>query len=188
MGIETKEIKKNVKLQIDGSPFTVVDFQHVKPGKGNAFTRCKLRNLMTGQMLERTFKSGEFLETPNLEFKNMQYLYAEGDMYQFMDNSNYEQLALQKAVLADQAAFLTDNMEVTVLFFNDRPINVEIPIFVQLPIQYCEPGFKGDTATGASKPATLAGGHIVNVPLHLKEGDVVKVDTRTGEYVEKVNK
>jgi len=188
MGIDTKEIKKNVKLQIDSQPYTVIDFQHVKPGKGNAFTRCKLKNLMTGQVLERTFKSGETLEEPNVEFKAMQYLYAEGDMLQFMDNANYEQLSLQKNVLGDNAAFLTDNMEVSVLFYNEKPINVELPTFVLLPIEYCEPGFKGDTATGGSKPARLSGGHMVQVPLHLKEGDLLKIDTRTGEYVEKVNR
>lgn len=186
--IELNDIKKGSKLLIDQYPYTVVDFQHVKPGKGTAFTRCKLKNLQTGQQLERTFKSGERFEEPNLEFKNMQYLYAEGDMYNFMDVSNYEQLMLNAVTLGDQVGFLTENIEVNVLFFNEKPINVELPTFVLLPIEYCEPGFKGDTATGASKPATLKGGHVVTVPLHLKEGDILKVDTRTGEYVEKVNK
>ena len=186
--IETNDIKKGVKLQIDQYPYTVVDFQHVKPGKGNAFTRCKLRNLQTGQMLEKTFKSGETFAEPNLEKKDMQFLYSDDDMLYFMDTTNYEQLTMNKTTVADQVAFLQENLEVGILFFDDKPINIELPIFVELAITYCEPGFKGDTATGASKPATLTGGHTVTVPLHLKEGDIVKVDTRTGDYVEKVNK
>ena len=143
---------------------------------------------MTGQILERTFKSGERFEEPNLENREMQYLYPEGDMAVFMDNTNYEQLSLDSKMLGEQSKFLKENMEVVVLFFNEKAINIELPIFVELPIAYCEPGFKGDTATGASKPATLQGGHIVTVPLHLKEGDILKIDTRTGDYVEKVNK
>jgi elongation factor P len=186
--VETNDFRKGLKIQIDNSPFTVVDFQHVKPGKGQSFTRCKLRNLATGQMLERTFKSGEKFEEPNLEAREMQYLYAEGDMLTFMDSKNYEQLSLQSKMIGDQVKFLKENMEVVVLFFNEKAINVDLPIFVELPITYCEPGFKGDTATGASKPATLQGGHVVTVPLHLKEGDILKIDTRTGDYVEKVNK
>ncbi len=186
--IDTNEIRKGSKIQIDNYPYTVIDFQHVKPGKGNAFTRCRLKNLQTGAALEKTWKSGERLETPDLEFRNMQYLYPEGDMYVFMDNSNYEQISLTKESMAEQVVFLTENMEVNVLFYNGKAINVELPTFVQLPIVYCEPGFKGDTATGAMKPAELQGGHKCMVPLHLKEGDLLKVDTRTGEYVEKVNK
>jgi elongation factor P len=186
--IETSDFKKGVKLQIDGAPYTVIDFQHVKPGKGQSFTRCKLRNLKTGQQLERTFKSGERFESPNLDHRNMQFLYPEGDMLVFMDNENYEQLTIMAAMVGDQAKFLNENMEVGVLFFDEKPINIELPNFVELPITYCEPGFRGDTATGASKPATVQGGHVVTVPLHLKEGDILKIDTRTGDYVEKVNK
>lgn len=186
--IEIGNIKKNSKILIDGFPYTCVEFEHVKPGKGSAFTRCRLRNLKTGQQLERTFKSGEKFEEPNLEHRSMQYLFAEGDMHTFMDNENYEQLSMGKEFLGEQAGFLKENMEVGVLFFDEKPISVELPIFVELPIIYTEPGFKGDTATGASKPAKLAGGHTVTVPLHLKEGDILKIDTRTGEYVEKVNK
>jgi elongation factor P len=186
--LETNDFRKNAKIQIDKHPYTIVDFEHVKPGKGQSFTRCKLRNLQTGQMLERTFKSGERFEEPNLEAREVQFLYPEGEMLTFMDKKTYEQLTLNKTMIGDQVKFLTDNMDVMVLFFDEKPINVEIPIFVVLPITYCEPGFKGDTATGASKPATLQGGHTVNVPLHLKEGDMLKIDTRTGDYVEKVNK
>jgi elongation factor P len=186
--VETSEFKKNVKLEIDNYPYTVIDFEHVKPGKGAAFTRCRLRNLVTGQMLERTFKAGERFKSPDIENRDMQFLYVEGSFLVFMDKENYEQLTMDQKVLGDMQKFLMDSMDVTVLFYNGKPINVDLPIFVNLPITYCEPGFKGDTATGASKPATLQGGHIVTVPLHMKEGDVLKVDTRTGEYVEKVNK
>ncbi len=186
--IDINDIKKGSKLLIDSSPYTVLDFQHVKPGKGSSFTRCVVKNLQTGKQLERTFKSGERFEEPNLDFKMMQYLYADGDMYHFMDTSNYEQLAFNGSLLGEQVPFLKESIEVNVLFFNEKAITVELPNFVILPITYCEPGFKGDTATGASKPATLEGGHVATVPLHLKEGDFVKIDTRTGDYVEKVNK
>lgn len=186
--IDLSEIKKNSKLLVEGNPYTVVDFEHVKPGKGTAFTRVRMKNLKTGQQLERTFKSGERFDEPNLEHRTMQYLYPEGEMFTFMDNENYEQLTLGKTLLGDQVIFLQENMEVGVLFFDEKPITIEIPNFVELPIVYTEPGFKGDTATGSTKPAKLQGGHTVNVPLHLKEGDILKIDTRTGDYVEKVNK
>lgn len=186
--IDINDVKKNSKLLIDGFPYAVIDFQHVKPGKGAAFTRCRLRNLKTGQQLERTFKSGERFEEPNLEHREMQYLYKENDMFTLMDSQNYEQLPVGRDLLGDQAGFLQENMEVKVLFFEERPISIELPNFVELKIQYTEPGFKGDTATGATKPATLEGGHVVTVPLHLKEGDLLKIDTRTGDYVEKINK
>jgi len=186
--IETNEFKKGSKLKIENYPYTVIDFEHVKPGKGQSFTRCKLRNLATGQILERTFKSGEKFESPDLEFREMQYLYADGEMFTFMDNTNYEQVLLNNKMLGDQSKFLTENMVVNVCFYEEKPINVDLPNFVELPIQYTEPGFNGNTATGATKPATLLGGHTVTVPLHMKEGDILKIDTRTGDYVEKVNK
>lgn len=186
--IETNEFKKNVKILLDSAPFAIIDFEHVKPGKGQSFTRCKLRNLITGQQLERTFKSGERFPEPDIEFKEMQFLYPEGEMLTLMDTENYEQVTLNKKMIGEQVKFLKDDMTVGVIFFEGRPINVELPNFVELPIEYTEPGFKGDTATGSSKPATLKGGHVVTVPLHLKEGDVLKIDTRTGDYVEKVNK
>ncbi|NCN40552.1 elongation factor P [bacterium] len=186
--LEVGSFKRNSKLEIDGFPYTVVDFQHVKPGKGSAFTRCKLRNLITGQQLERTFKSGDRFPIPDISAKDMQYLYAEGDLLTFMDTSDYEQITIDASTLGDSRKFLVDNMECAVLFYNNKPINVELQNFVELPIEYCEPGFKGDTAQGGTKPATLAGGHTVTVPLYLNQGDILKIDTRTGEYVEKVSK
>jgi len=186
--IDINDIKKNTKVLIDGAPYTTIEFEHVKPGKGSSFTRCKMRNLKTGQLLERTFKSGEKFEEPNLENKDMQYLYAEGEMLTFMDSTNYEQVMVNKSILGDQARFLKENLDCSVLFWDEKPLTIELPMYVILPITYCEPGFKGDTATGGSKPATLEGGLVVNVPLHMKEGDMLKIDTRTGDYVEKVNK
>jgi elongation factor P len=186
--IETSEFRNGAKLELEQQPYTIISFEHHKPGKGNTFTRAKLRNLITGQQLERTFKSGEKFESPDIEAKEMQFLFAEATILTFMDTENYEQVTLNASVLKDSLPFLKDGTIVTVLFYNGKPITVELPIFVELPIEYCEPGFKGDTATGATKPATLQGGHKVTVPLHLKQGDILKIDTRTGEYIEKVNK
>jgi elongation factor P len=186
--IETSEFRKGAKLELEQQPYSIIDFEHHKPGKGNAITRAKLRNLVTGQLLERTFKSGEKFASPDIEAKEMQYLYREGEILTFMDTENYEQISLNSSVLKDQLMFLKDGINTTVLFYNGKPITVELPIFVELPIEYCEPGFKGDTATGATKPATLLGGHKVTVPLHLKVGDILKIDTRDGAYMEKVNK
>ena len=186
--IDSGDLRKGSKILLDNYPCAILEAEHVKPGKGSAFARCRLRNLQTGQLLEKTFKSNERFEEPNLEYREMQYLYLENDMFVFMDNQNYEQISISAKLIGDSKLFLKENLPVGVLFYNEKPINVELPNFVELPITYCEPGFKGDTATGASKPATVEGGHVVTVPLHLKEGDVLKIDTRTGEYVEKVNK
>ena len=186
--IESGDLRKGSKILIDNYPYSVLEAQHVKPGKGSAFARCKLKNLETGQLLERTFKSNEGFEEPNLEHKEMQYLFSENEMFVFMDNENFEQISLSAKLIGEMKVYLKENIVVNVLFYNEKPIHIEMPTFVVLPIVYCEPGFKGDTATGASKPATLEGGLVVTVPLHLKEGDMLKVDTRTGDYVEKVNK
>lgn len=186
--IDSGDLRKGSKILLDNNPCAILEAEHVKPGKGSAFARCRLRNLQTGQLLEKTFKSNERFEEPNLEFREMQYLYMENGMFVFMDNQNYEQVSVEEKIIGEAKVFLKENIQVGVLFYNERPITVELPTFVELPIVYCEPGFKGDTATGASKPATVEGGHVVTVPLHLKEGDVLKIDTRTGDYVEKVNK
>jgi len=184
--IESNDFKKNTKILIDKDPYTVVEFEHVKPGKGNAFTRCRLRNLKTGQILDRTYKNGEKFKQPDIDNKKMQYLYEDGSMLVFMDTQNFEQININSELLGKQIKFLKESMDVDVLFVDESPLNVEIPTFVELAISYCEPGFKGDTAQGANKPATCEGGHVCQVPLHLKEGDILKIDTRTGDYVEKV--
>ena len=172
---------------VEGNPYEITDFQHVKPGKGNQFTRTKLRNLLTGQNLERTFKSGEKFEVPDVMVKNVNYLYKDDNGYHFMDQSNYEQLAMSATEVSDSSKFLTENLEVTILFYNGRPIAVQTPNSVVLKVKETGPSFKGNTVSNTTKPATLETGHIVNVPLHISEGDKLKVDTRTGEYIERVN-
>ena len=181
----TADFRKGLKVEIDGKPYTIVESQHVKPGKGGAFVRTRLKNLETGQVLEQTFRSGAKVERPDLEEKNMQYLYQEGDQFVFMDNQTYEQIYISREFLGDALNYMQPNIEVDVLYFNGRPIGVELPTFVILTITHCEPGMKGDTAAGATKPATLETGHVVQVPLFINEGDSLKIDTRSGEYMER---
>ncbi len=185
--LETSDFRKGLKLLIDNDPYTVVDFQHVKPGKGNQFTRTKLRNLLTGQNLERTFKSGEKFGVPNVETKDMSYLYRDDNGFNFMDKSNYEQLMMTPDEVGDQSNYLTENLEVSILFFNEKAVAVEVPKSVNLKVAQTDPGIKGDRVTGATKPATLETGLVVNVPLHINEGDLLKVDTTSGAYVERVS-
>jgi len=164
----------------------MVEFQHVKPGKGGAFVRTKLKNLRSGNVIDRTFRSGEKLDTPELEEKKMQYLYAADKDRYFMDTASYEQIALDEDQLGDNISYLKENMEIKVLYYKGRPINIEIPMFVELAITQTEPGVRGDTASGGSKPATLETGAVIKVPFYLNEGDIVKVDTRTGTFIERV--
>jgi elongation factor P len=181
-------IKKNLKIKLDGVPFSVVEFQFVKPGKGNAFTRTRLRNMMTGAVIERTFKQHEKLEPADMEEKQMQFLFKEGDSFVFMDTTSFEQMQLSEEQLGDNKWYLIDNTNIDVLFFNDKPIGVTPPTFVVMKVLRTEPGFKGDTSGGAMKPATMETGLEVNVPLFINEGEFLKIDTRTGEYSERVNK
>ena len=184
--ISTADFRNGAKIEIDGEPFIIIEFQHVKPGKGGAFVRTKLKSLKTGSVMDRTYRSGEKLETPNLEEKNMQFLYATGDEYCFMDNDTYEQLSMTSAQLGSNKDWLKENMVIKVLYHNDNPIGVEVPMFVELKVVQADPGVKGDTASGGTKPATLETGAVVKVPLYLEEGEVIRVDTRTGEYMERV--
>jgi elongation factor P len=185
---ETSDIRKNLKFLLDGVPVAVVDFQFVKPGKGQAFTRTKLRNMLTGTMLERTFKTGERFEKADIEERQQQFLYPEGDKFVFMDTKSYDQLYLNSDQLGEASQFIQDGMMVDVMFWNERPIGVTPPTFVELKIVETEPGFKGDTSTNTLKPAKLETGGTVGVPLFVNEGDVIKIDTRTYEYVERVKK
>ena len=185
---ETSDIRKNLKIVIDGAPFAVVDYQFVKPGKGQAFTRTKLKNMITGAVLDRTFKSGEKLEKASMEERQMQYLYPDGDMWVFMDTTTYDQLNLDEKVLADTPSYLQDGMMVDVLFWGERPIGVTPPTFVELEVVETDPGFKGDTTSNVQKPAKLSTGKMVQVPLFVNQGDLLKIDTRTGGYVERVKK
>ncbi|MGA1866988.1 MAG: elongation factor P [bacterium] len=184
---ETSDIRKNLKIQIEGEPYIVVDFQFVKPGKGVAFTRTKLKNMVSGNVLERTFRSGEKLEPANIEESHMQFLYAD-NAYHFMNTETYEQIELSEEQVGDDKNYLVENMEVEILFFNNQPIGITLPNFIELQIIETEPGFKGNTVTGGGKPATMHTGAKLQVPIFLNEGDWILVDTRTGEYVERVTK
>ncbi len=183
---ETSEIRKGLKIEIDGDPYAVVDFQFVKPGKGNAFTRCKIKNLITGAVLDRTYRSGEKLKEAQLEEHTMQFLYQDDSGFHLMDQTSYEQVAVPTKTVGDMAAFLREGLVVQVLFFQERPIGLTLPNFVELTVADTEPGVKGDTVSGARKPATLETGAVINVPLFIERGEKLRVDTRTGEYVERV--
>lgn len=181
----TSEFKKGLKIELDGVPYAIVEFLHVKPGKGGAFVRTKIKNLLTGKVLDQTFRSGEKVKRPDLVEREMQFLYREGDSFYLMDNENYEQLALTADQLGDAVVFLTENLNVKVLIFNQQPVTAELPNFVELTVAQTEPGVKGDTASGGSKPATLETGTVIQVPLFINEGDRLKVDTRSGSYIER---
>jgi elongation factor P len=185
---DTSDIRNGLKVEIDDQPYTVTYFQFVKPGKGTAFTRTKLKSLLSGNVLDRTFRSGERLAPADIEEHEMQYLYPEGTNRVFMNTESYEQVHIEDTVLGDDARWLVDEMMVHVLFWRGRPINIELPNFVELEITYCEPGIKGNTATGASKTAELSTGATVQVPLFVEQGEFIKIDTRTGDYVERVRK
>jgi|UniRef100_A0A7V6DRA2 elongation factor P len=182
----TADFKKGLKIEIDGAPYVIVEFLHVKPGKGGAFVRTKIKNLVTGKVLDQTFRSGEKLKRPDLVEREMQFLYREGDNFYMMDNETYEQLALTSEQLGDAVLYLIENLNLKVLFFNQQPVAVELPNFVELTVAQAEPGVRGDTASGGTKPATLESGAVIQVPLFINEGDKVKVDTRTGTYIERV--
>lgn len=184
---ETSDFKKGLKILIEGDPYTIVDFQHVKPGKGNQFTRTKMKNLLTGSNLERTFKSGERFGVPDIVFKEMNFLYKDESGYNFMDQTSYEQVALSGDIVSDGANYLIENLEVKVCFFNDRAVGVELPKSVALKVKQTDPGFKGNTVQNTFKPATLETGYIVQVPLHINEGDTLKINTTDGAYVERVS-
>lgn len=187
MSYETSDFRNGLKILYDGEPYVITYFQHVKPGKGNAFTRTRIRSLLTGRTLEPTFKSGEKVGKPDIEEKSMQYLYAEGDSYVFMDNKTYDQISITKEQLGDTTNFLKENTEVSVLIFNGKPIEVTPPNTMDLKVVKCDPGVRGDTVSGATKPAELETGLTINVPLFIEEGDVLKVDTRTSEYLTRVS-
>lgn len=184
----TSDFRKNLKIEIDGEPWVIVDCKHVKPGKGVAFVKTRIKSLSSGRVLDQTFRSGDKVDTPNLEAREMQYLYQDGDHFVFMDNTSYEQIHLDRSAVAEVLDFLKDNLEVKILFHNDRAISVDPPNFVELIVTQTDPGEKGNTAQGGTKPATLETGATVMVPLYLKEGELVRVDTRTGDFVERVNK
>ncbi len=179
------DFRKGVTVEIDGQVWSISDFQHVKPGKGAAFVRTKLKNVMTGAVLERTFNPTDKYPKAHIETREMQYLYSDGELYYFMDVESYEQLALNHDQVEDAINFIVENMNVTIRFYKDKPFSVAPPNFVELEVSETEPGFKGDTATGTTKPAILETGFKINIPLFVNQGDRIRVDTRTGEYMER---
>lgn len=183
--ISTNDFKTGVSVEIDGDAFVVVDFQHVKPGKGAAFVRAKLRNMCSGAVVERTFNAGEKLPKAHLDRREMEYLYHDGTYYVFMDTENYEQTLLSEEQIADSKNFLKENMNISVLLFKGDIIGVDIPAQVTLEVVETEPGIKGDTASGGNKPATLETGAVVRVPFFINVGDKIRVNTKTGDYIER---
>jgi elongation factor P len=185
MQVSTAEFKKGLKIQHDGQPYTIVDFQHVKPGKGGAFVRTKLKHMRQGRVIDNTFRAGEKVELVDFDEKHMQYLYKD-ERYHFMDTETYDQISLSPDEVGDARDFLKENTEVDILFIDGSPVTVELPNFMELAIVKTDPGIRGDTASGGSKPAQLETGATIQVPLFLNEGDVVKVDTRSAEYLSRV--
>jgi elongation factor P len=184
--ISAGDFRKGITFEMDGQVYQIIDFQHVKPGKGAAFVRAKIKNVMTGTIRETTFNPTDRFPEARIESKEMQYLYNDGQLYYFMDNETYEQLPLEKDQVEDAIMYIKENDNVTIRFYQGKPFQVVPPNFVELVVVHTEPGVKGDTATGATKPATLETGLVVNVPLFVNEGDKIKIDTRTGEYLSRV--
>ncbi|MCU1446559.1 elongation factor P [Cryobacterium sp.] len=183
----TADIRNGVVLNIDKQLWAVIEFQHVKPGKGGAFVRTKLKNVVTGKTVDRTFNAGAKIETENVDRRDFQYLYADGDSYVFMDVSDYDQLTVSSTVVGDAANFMLENQAVTVALHDGNPLYVELPASVVLEITYTEPGLQGDRSTGGTKPATVETGYQIQVPLFLEQGTKVKVDTRNGDYLGRVS-
>ena len=183
---DTSEFRKGLKIEIEEKPYEIVEFQHVKPGKGGAFIRTKLRNMLNGRVIDLTFRSGEKVGRPDVQEKQMQYLYKEGNNYCLMDNETYDQVFLSEEQIGESKAFLIENETVGVMWLNEEPIGVELPIFVELTVSDTSPGVKGDTATKVTKAATLETDAVIPVPIFINVGDKIKVDTRTGSYVERV--
>lgn len=185
--ISTSDFKKGRKILVDKEPYMVVDFVHVKPGKGGAFVKTKMKNLITGLIREETFRSGEKFEDPGLEYKEMQYLYSDSDLYHFMDLESFEQTSFNKNQVEEALDYLKEEISYDIVYFNDKPITVTPPMFMELKVTEAPPGVRGNTAQGAAtKPITLETGLILQAPLFVEEGDIVKIDTRDGQYIERV--
>lgn len=184
--VSTSEFRNGLVMVFDGELYTIVEFQHVKPGKGGAFVRTKLKNVKTGRVIDHTFRSGEKVEDVRLERKSMQYLYGGDGEFVFMDTNTYDQTNIDDKVVGESAKFLKEGMNADILFHGASPIGIDLPIFVELQITKTDPGVRGDTASGGSKPATVESGAVIQVPLFLEEGEIVKIDTRSGAYVERV--
>jgi len=183
--ISTADFRNGTIVAMEGDLMQIVDFQHVKPGKGGAFVRTKFKNVLTGRVIEKTFRSGEKFEEAVVEMQPWQYLYHDGDLYHFMHKDTYEQMAVGEDIVGDKSKWLKENMDATISFHKGRPISMDVPFFVALEVVQCDPGFQGDRATGGTKPAKLETGAVVQVPLFLQQGEIIKVDTRTSQYIER---
>jgi len=183
---EAADLRRGLKIEIDGEPHIIVDFDFVKPGKGQALYKCRLKNLITGSQFDRTYRSVDRFVPANLDEQQMEFLYKEGDHYCFMNTSTYDQIHMDEKQVGPAKNFLINNLVVSVLLFHDRPIDINLPIFVDLKVVRAEPGIRGDTASGASKPVTLETGYVIQVPLFIEEGETLRIDTRTGQYVSRV--
>jgi elongation factor P len=184
--LESGDLRKGLKIELDGEPHVIVQFEFVKPGKGQALYKCKLKNMLTGAQFDKTFRSGEKFNKADLEEVEMEYLYSDGDRYCFMNTSTYDQEFIIEEQIGESKNFLKENTLCSVLLFEGRPIGISLPYFIDLKIEKTDPWVKGDTASGDSKPATLETGYVLNVPPFIQEGELIRIDTRTGEYVERV--
>ena len=182
------DLRKGLKIEIEGIPYEITEFQFVKPGKGQAMYKCRIKNMIAGNTMEKTFRAVDSIDEPNIESKTLAFSYQEGDKFVFMDNSTYEQVELHESVLGDQKYFLLEDLECEVLFHNGRAIKIDLPAFVVKEIVETEPGARGDTATNVLKPARIDTGYEIGVPIFINRGDRIRIDTRTGKYVERVNK
>jgi elongation factor P len=182
------DLRKGLKIELDGAPYEVVEFQFVKPGKGQAMYKCRIKNLLTGNVTDRTFREVDKIDKPDIEDRELSYSYPEGDHFVFMDNRTYEHVTIPADVVGDRKYFLTEDLEVSILFHNGRAISIELPSYVEKTIAKTEPGARGDTATNVTKPARLENGYEIAVPLFINEGDVVRIDTRAGKYLDRVSK
>ena len=187
MALSINEIKAGVTVLVDDEVYSVVDTEHVKPGKGAAFVRARMRNLRNGNIQEKTFRGDEKIDQAYIEERKLQYQYISGSMYHFMDQENFEEVAISENIVGDKKKFLKDNLEVMGFFYKGESLNIALPNFIEFKIVSSEPGIKGDTAKSGTKPAGIETGATINVPLFINEGDVIKVDTRTGQYVERVS-
>jgi elongation factor P len=185
---ESSDLKKGLKIEIEGEPYAIVQFEFTKPGKGQALYKCRLKNMVTGTQFDRTFRSGDKFKQPDLDEQEMEYLYSDGGQYCFMNTTTYEQVFLSAEMVGDAINFLKENTVCNILLFDGTPIGISLPIFINLKVEKSDPWIKGDTASGDSKPATLETGYVIQVPPFIEEGEMLKIDTRTGEYVERVKK
>jgi elongation factor P len=186
MQVSTSNFRNGLKIELGGEPYIIVEFQHVKPGKGGAFVRTKLKNMETGRVLDKTFRAGEKVPEAEVEQKQMQFLYRDGDHYYFMDTTTYEQTYLQAEQLGEARELMPENVITNILFYKGKAIGVELPFFVELKVADTDPGVRGDTSAGGSKPATLETGAVIQVPLFINIGDTIRIDTRSREYIERV--